>query len=83
MCIIIHRVTTSFLKCLQSRIASGGLHRGRKKYVDEEEGEEDENDPAGRWMGLGGPFFRPHRQLSHSWHRQVLRRAFRRVPARF
>jgi len=66
---------------LQSRIASG-LHRGRKKH-DEEKGEENENDPAGRWMGLGGPFFCPHRQLSHSWHRQVLRRAFRRVFTRF
>jgi len=66
---------TSSFERLQSRIARDS-HRGRKKHVGEEEDEEDENGPAGRWMGLGGPFFRPRRQLSHSWHRQILWRAF-------
>lgn len=70
------------MNVLQSRIARD-LHRGRKKHVDEEEDEEDENDPAGWRVGLGGPLLRPPRQFPHPRHRQVLRRTFRRVSARF
>lgn len=80
------RVTTRSLECSQSRIA-GNLHaaslrRDGKKHVDAEEDEENEDGPAGRWMGLGGPLLRPRRQLPHPGHRQVLRRALRRVSAR-
>jgi len=55
------RAMTSFER-LQPRIARDlctSLRRSRK-HADEEEGEEDENDPAGRRMGLGGPLLRPH-----------------------
>lgn len=58
------------------------LRHDRKKHIDEKEGEKNENDPAGRWMGLGGALFRPRRQLPYPGYCQILRRAFCRVSTR-
>lgn len=50
---------------------------------DGEEERENEISTAGWWMGMGRPFFGACCEFPHPWHREVVRRAIRRIPTRF